>query len=41
MPKSVLDDAAEATKNLTPETVVEEVDFSQMSIDELKKQFGR
>ena len=41
MPKSVLDDAAEATKNLTPETVVEEVDFSQMSIDELKRQFGR
>ena len=41
MPKSVLDDAAEAAKNLTPETVVEEVDFSQMSIDELKRQFGR
>jgi hypothetical protein len=41
MPKSVLDDAAEAAKNLTPETVVEEVDFSNMSIDELKRQFGR
>jgi hypothetical protein len=41
MPKSILDDAAEAAKNLTPETVVEEVDFSQMSIDELKRQFGR
>lgn len=41
MPKSVLNDAAEAAKNLTPETVVEEVDFSQMSIDELKRQFGR
>jgi len=41
MPKSVLDDAAETAKNLTPETVVEEVDFSQMSIDELKRQFGR
>lgn len=41
MPKSALDDAAEAAKNLTPETVVEEVDFSQMSIDELKRQFGR
>ena len=41
MPKSVLDDAAEAAKNLTPEIVVEEVDFSQMSIDELKRQFGR
>ena len=41
MPKSVLDDAAEAAKNLTPEAVVEEVDFSQMSIDELKRQFGR
>ena len=41
MPKSVLDDAAEAAKNLTPETVVAEVDFSQMSIDELKRQFGR
>ena len=41
MPKSVLDDAAEAAKNLTPETVVEEIDFSNMSIDELKRQFGR
>lgn len=40
MPKSVLGDAAEAAKNLTPETVIEEVDFSQMSIDELKRQFG-
>lgn len=41
MPKSVLDDAAEVAKNLTPETVIAEVDFSQMSIDELKRQFGR
>lgn len=41
LPKEVIDDAAEVAKNLTPETVVEEVDFSKMSIDELKRQFGR
>lgn len=41
IPQEILDTVAEVSKNIVPETSVEEIDFSEMSVDELKKQFGR